>query len=127
MGTSGPGVVTIVVSMETVSPLTDTPAQNTPARIGTNSNWLNITAGGGHTLARKNGNGQLGNSTDNHSSIPIRIGTDTDWANIAAMSIPVASKTDGSLLAWGWGGEAGTALIGDGTVGERCLAPVRIH
>ncbi len=61
-----------------------------------------------------NNSGQLGDGTNNSSSIvPIQIGTATNWQFIAAgAEHSMAIKTDGTLWAWGRNSEA---QLGDGT------------
>jgi alpha-tubulin suppressor-like RCC1 family protein len=98
-----------------------------PTRIGDDYNWASVSAGGyqgahnnpGHTLAIRtdgtlwawgnNQMGQLGDGTsrgrwDDIQLSPVQIGTDTDWASVYAGGWgSLATKTDGSLWAWGGG------------------------
>ena len=107
-----------------------------PVRIGSDTNWQSIKAGGtasSHSLATKsdgslwawgsNYHGQLGDGTtiDRHS--PIRIGSDTNWQSIQTVgSYSLATKSDGTLWAWGrnYNGQ-----LGDGTTIDR-HSPVQI-
>ena len=107
-----------------------------PTRIGTDTDWVFISAGNDHTMAIKtNGSlwawgrtyeGQLGDGTSGsgtNKTIPTRIGTDTDWKSVyAGWSNTFAIKTDGTLWAWGrnYFGE-----LGDGTTTDR-NTPTRI-
>jgi alpha-tubulin suppressor-like RCC1 family protein len=99
----------------------------TPTRVGTETNWINICAGAGHTLGLKNdgsiwawgdnSRGQLGDGTTNNRSVPTMIGADRDWQAIAVGSMnSFALKSNGTI--WGWGF---TPLFG------RDLAPNQIE
>jgi alpha-tubulin suppressor-like RCC1 family protein len=83
-----------------------------PARVGSETNWSQISTSFGHNLALKNdgslwgwgdnGEGQSGDGTTNSRSIPTMIGTDRDWRAIAADNkCSFALKRNGTL--WGWG------------------------
>lgn len=110
-----------------------------PARIGTDSDWAWVEAGGASTYALKsdgslwawgwNSEGQLGDGTTIDRNAPTRIGTDTDWAAVTAAfgytmdgGFVLALKTDGTL--WGWGRNDG-GYLGDGTNVDK-TAPTRI-
>lgn len=96
--------------------------------------WQKITAGFGHTLAVKtdgtlwawglNNAGQLGDGTNNPSSIvPVQIGAGNNWQFISAgPEHSMAIKTDGTLWAWGRNSEA---QLGDGT-NNNSNVPVQI-
>jgi len=84
----------------------------TPTRIGTQTNWTRISAGGGHSLALQsdgslwawgcNNDGQLGDATTNNRSVPTMVGTNRDWQTIAACGLnSFALKSNGTI--WGWG------------------------
>jgi alpha-tubulin suppressor-like RCC1 family protein len=87
-----------------------------PTRIGAETNWTQISAGTGFSLALRNDGslwawgrndeGQLGDGTTNNRFVPAMIGTDRDWRTIAASgSASFALKNNGTL--WGWGSAYG--------------------
>ena len=103
-------------------------------RIGTDSDWIAVSAGMLHSLALKadgslwawgsNYYGQLGDNTTTDRDIPTRVGADNDWTIIASGSThSFAIKDDGSL--WAWGYNVGDVL-GLGTTGENKLVPIRV-
>jgi len=57
----------------------------------------------------RNGNGELGDDTTNYRSSPVQtICGGTDWKQVSCgYEYTLAIKNDGSLWAWGWGGEGG--------------------
>lgn len=96
--------------------------QCTPVQIGTATDWADVAAGEGFSLAVKtdgtlwswgrNHFGQLGVGNTNTITTQVQVGTATDWMSVFAGSDHiVAAKTDSSL--WGWGlntsGELGYA------------------
>jgi hypothetical protein len=100
---------------------------------GNTSGWESVSAGYRHTLAVRidgtlwawgyNRYGQLGDGTNNNSSVPIQIGEDTTWSMVAAGSYySLAMKDDGSL--WAWGSNS-RGQVGDGTT-MNVLSPVRV-
>jgi alpha-tubulin suppressor-like RCC1 family protein len=117
-------------------------SRSSPIQIGTLTDWMVVEAGsygglpqgGGFTLAIKtngtlwgwgnNGNGQLGDGTIIPRSSPVQIGTLTNWSKVSigveyhCLSI----KTDGTLWAWGSGGQG---QLGDNTTNGKS-SPVQI-
>src|SRR3989344_1483851 len=89
-----------------------TSQRNSPVQIGTDNNWVSISAGGYHTIAIKsdgtlwawgsNDYGQLGDGTMVDKTTPAQIGTDANWVSISAGDYhTIALKSDGTLWAWG--------------------------
>jgi alpha-tubulin suppressor-like RCC1 family protein len=85
----------------------------TPAQIGIDLDWSDISNGQSHTIALKinrtvwawgrNDNGQLGlGFTDSYKTTPVQIGIDSDWAHIVAGSgYSLSIKTNGTIWSWG--------------------------
>jgi alpha-tubulin suppressor-like RCC1 family protein len=105
----------------------------TPVRVGADTDWASVSAGGYFTVALKadhslwawgnNGNGQLGDGTTTRRNSPAQVGTSTDWSTVSAGAYHVlAVKTDGTL--WAWGGNH-CGQVGDGTDTDR-TTPVQI-
>jgi len=110
--------------------------RNAPAQIGTDANWVTVSAGGNHTLGIRtdgslwawgdNGNGQLGIGAAGGSlPIPMQVQPGTEWASVSAgrgHAFTLGIQADGSLWAWG---NNHFGQLGDGTVMQR-NAPVRV-
>jgi len=105
-----------------------------PVRVGTASNWVQVSAGTEHVFAINAlgelwawGNGanlRLGTGTSTSVYQPVRIGTDADWALVTAgSSTPLAIKTDGSL--WSWGNHS-NGLTGVGLSSGTQALPTRV-
>ena len=93
-----------------------------PVQIGTDKDWLAVSAGNYHAIALKkdgslwawgsNSYGQLGDGTNTAGSTPVQIGIDEDWSAISAgADHTIALKKDGSLWAWG-NNESGQLGVG---------------
>lgn len=101
----------------------------TPVQIGTDT-WVHISAGTHTSSGIKsdgtlwswglNDNGQLGHGTTTNISIPTQIGTATNWVTVDTnqYNFTVATKTDGSVWAWGdnYFGEFGNGTTVGSTV-----------
>ena len=92
--------------------------RSSPTQIGTDTTWAQINAGGGgycQMAIKTNGSlwawgigGGLGLNAPTSiptNNSPLQVGTDTTWANLVAVGGGAvhATKTDGTLWAWGNG------------------------
>jgi hypothetical protein len=96
--------------------LGDIVSRSSPVQVGTLLTWNKIACGEFSTMATKtdgslwtwgnNSNGRLGLGDDvPKRSSPVQVGTLLTWNNIAGgRSFSMATKTDGSLWAWGANG-----------------------
>ena len=86
--------------------------QYIPAQVGTDTNWLGVSAGSQHTCAIKTTGtmwcwgagsfGRLGNGGTANSTTPVQAGTDTDWTQVTAgEEHTCATKSTGTLWCWG--------------------------
>jgi alpha-tubulin suppressor-like RCC1 family protein len=113
------------------------PNRNIPTPIGSTSDWAIITAGGSHTLARKNNgtlwscglniNGQLGLGIyDLYSNVLGQI-NNSDWSICVAGDYHnIGFKTNGTLWAWGNNGGGQLGLGDPGIVGNSRYTPSQI-
>jgi trimeric autotransporter adhesin len=98
-----------------------------PQRIGTDSDWVRVSANWVQTLALKadgslwgwgwNTSGGLTTTPTNRVGNPRRIGGDNDWSDVKTGAGQVlALKRDGSLWTWG---QNNYGQVGDGTTSNR--------
>jgi alpha-tubulin suppressor-like RCC1 family protein len=90
-----------------------TNATSTPTKIGTLTNWLNVSAGEYTAYAIKTDgtlwawglgtSGQLGLSGTTNRSSPTQVGALTNWLSVAGGAYWAAAvKTNGTLWTWGY-------------------------
>jgi alpha-tubulin suppressor-like RCC1 family protein len=94
--------------------------RSSPVQIGALTTWSKIATGGNHSLAIKTDGtmwlwgrnaystrgGMLGDNTVINRSSPVQVGALTTWSLIAAGTYhSIATKTDGTLWAWGNNGD----------------------
>jgi len=96
-----------------------TVVKSSPVQVGALTNWLQVTSGNYHMMAAKadgtawswgeGNNGKLGHGNTTSLSSPVQIGALTDWAAkiSAGMFSSWAVKSNGTLWAWGAGGNGG--------------------
>ena len=116
--------------------LGDTTNRSSPTRLGTDTHWVAVACGFDHSLALKsdgslwawgdNTYGQLGlGSSDPTARLtPTQVSTDTNWTAVTCGgTYTVATKSDGSLWAWGYNGDG---QLGQGDTLTR-TAPVAVQ
>jgi len=112
---------------------------SSPAQVGSQNTWSQITIGGGHALAIKTdgtlwswgqnftvgfgGGGQLGLGNITSYSSPVQVGSLTTWLNISAGEYhSIGIRTDGTM--WSWGSNA-YGQLGQNN-GVDCSSPKQI-
>ena len=105
-----------------------------PARVGPDTNWVQVEAGSAHGLALKrdgtlwtwgaNDAGQLGQSNTLTFLTPTRVGEDSAWVEVrAGGSFSLARRADGTI--WAWGANTNGEL-GQGFFKTNQIAPVMV-
>ena len=94
--------------------LNDQVSRSSPVQVGSGTNWSLVNIGLYAAIATKtdgtlwtwgsNNFGQLGinNNSAAVRSSPTQIGSNTTWNRISSNHTILATKTDGTLWAWGW-------------------------
>ncbi|TAF08787.1 MAG: T9SS C-terminal target domain-containing protein [Flavobacteriia bacterium] len=104
---------------------------STPTQVGTDTDWVKMSVGGGHILAQKQngtlwswgGGDALGvGGTPPVTNIPQQVTTDTWKSFSTGTGTSFGIKSDGTLWAWGFNGQG---QLGDGTTINR-LVPTQI-
>ena len=110
-------------------------SQNTPAQVGTATNWRSVSAGLNHSLGLRadgslwswgsNGNGKTGlNTIAGDQTTPIQVGTATNWTQVSAGNLhSLGIRSDGTLWAWGTNLDGRTGL---GTTTGNQLTPAQV-
>jgi hypothetical protein len=101
----------------------------TPGQVTSLQNWVEISAGGGHTCGRQTSrdiycwgagwNGQFGASFSGSTAVPQLVPGGSDWARVdTGYDHVCALRTTGRLWCWGynWDGQVGTGSTGDSTL-----------
>ena len=99
--------------------------RNAPTQVGTDTDWVSVAAGFGHTYGiRNDGSGPSlwcwGGSTAGEKSVPTQVGTDTDWVSVDAgfwHSCGIRNDGSGSSL-WCWGYND-RGQLGDGSIEDK--------
>ncbi|RQO74061.1 hypothetical protein DBR43_01250 [Pedobacter sp. KBW06] len=111
-------------------------AVNTPTRVGNDTDWKMVLAGGNYTIAIKNNNtlwswgthssGRLGNGQSTGETLtPVQVGAESDWDKIFTgnnWGASFAIKKDGTLYAWGVNQNG---MLGNGNTSNQ-LSPVLV-
>lgn len=97
-------------------------ATKTLIKIGTDTDWQSIAAGGYHSIGMKidgslygwgaNFSGQVGDSTTTNRHVPTLVNSNTDWQGIAVGQEHSVAIKNGSLMVWG---SNTFGQLGDGT------------
>jgi alpha-tubulin suppressor-like RCC1 family protein len=105
-----------------------------PTKIGSATNWIEISAGGNHSLALNsagelwawgaNNFSQLGDNTTTDRTTPTKIGSATNWTKISGGNgHSLALNSAGELWAWG---NNGSGQVGRGNTTGPQAVPLRI-
>jgi hypothetical protein len=112
----------------------NTTYRSSPVQVGALTTWSKASAGSYHAVAIKtdgtfwswglNNNGQLGLNDVVYRSLPVQVGALTTWLSLSANAAQFtsATKTDGTL--WAWGVNA-SGQLGLGDVVKRS-SPVQV-
>ena len=101
---------------------------NVPKKVGNDSDWLNVSAGNGHTHAVKtnetawgcggNSDGRVGDGTQVNKISFVQIGLGSTWKSISSGNHTMAIRTDGTI--WSCGAN-NKGQQGDGTLNGKLI------
>ena len=109
---------------------TSTTSSTTWVRVGTDLNWVQVSAGNSHSLGLKadgtayawglNSSGQLGDGTTTNRSVPTLLSATDRYTQLVAgyYSHSLGLRADGTAYAWGYNSNG---ALGDGTTTNRLI------
>jgi alpha-tubulin suppressor-like RCC1 family protein len=115
------------------------PVSSTPKQIGTDRNWATVSASDSYAMGIRtdgtlwawgsmwgvppSGDRNAVEIIIQYGNTPVRVGTAVNWASVSVGTHAIATRTDGTI--WAWGNNR-YGQLGDGTTIDR-LTPVQIR